>query len=299
MSSQVGKRGRNNSLNNTNRSVKQQRANLANITINQNNKSFAQKIIGYPAYKEKLKNLATQLSIQIIDTALNKVNKKTLHKIHKALTTLKKNRNKLDDIVEVIKEIQREHDLFINNLQHQPGIRALPKPNNISHKIKLFSDFLKETFVIQKDILVDLENRKKEYLNNISQAENIKERIIKDNYKHAAELITSARKNAKTVMNTKQHKQIINEYMKQNPHLSSLQQSPQGSYSPTHHGHQVLSPLPVQYTPLGYRGGKKSPKKISKKKSTTARKKKISTPKKHKGPRGGIYIIRKGRKIYQ
>ena len=43
---------------------------------------------------------------------------------------------------------------------------------------------------------------------------------------------------------------------------------------------------------------KKKPKKLSKKKST---KKSISksTPKKHKGPRGGVYIIRKGRKIYQ
>jgi hypothetical protein len=43
---------------------------------------------------------------------------------------------------------------------------------------------------------------------------------------------------------------------------------------------------------------KKSTKKLKKKlkKSTT---KKKSIPKKHKGPRGGVYIIRKGRKIYQ
>ena len=39
---------------------------------------------------------------------------------------------------------------------------------------------------------------------------------------------------------------------------------------------------------------KKKPKKLSKKKSTSK-----STPKKHIGSRGGVYIIRKGRKIYQ
>ena len=43
---------------------------------------------------------------------------------------------------------------------------------------------------------------------------------------------------------------------------------------------------------------KKKPKKLSKKKSTKKSTSK-STPKKHKGPRGGVYIIRKGRKIYQ
>jgi len=43
---------------------------------------------------------------------------------------------------------------------------------------------------------------------------------------------------------------------------------------------------------------KKKPKKSIKKKSTKKSTSK-STPKKHKGPRGGVYIIRKGRKIYQ
>ena len=48
---------------------------------------------------------------------------------------------------------------------------------------------------------------------------------------------------------------------------------------------------------------KKKPRKLSKKKSLKKGPKKLSkkksTPKKHKGPRGGVYIIRKGRKIYQ
>jgi len=43
---------------------------------------------------------------------------------------------------------------------------------------------------------------------------------------------------------------------------------------------------------------KKKPKKLSKKKSTKKSTSK-STPKKHIGSRGGVYIIRKGRKIYQ
>jgi hypothetical protein len=45
-----------------------------------------------------------------------------------------------------------------------------------------------------------------------------------------------------------------------------------------------------------YKNKSQSPKssKKSTKKSTSK-----STPKKHKGPRGGVYIIRKGRKIYQ
>ena len=42
---------------------------------------------------------------------------------------------------------------------------------------------------------------------------------------------------------------------------------------------------------------KKKPKKTSKKKPKKTSKKK--SPKIHKGPRGGVYIIRKGRKIYQ
>ena len=45
-------------------------------------------------------------------------------------------------------------------------------------------------------------------------------------------------------------------------------------------------------------GRKKKPlKKLSKKKPKKSLKKK--SPKKYKGPRGGVYIIRKGRKIYQ
>ena len=59
--------------------------------------------------------------------------------------------------------------------------------------------------------------------------------------------------------------------------------------------------VPHYVQPRG--GGKKSPKKTTKKKSTTTRKKKTSTAKKspkiHIGKRGGRYIIRKGRKIYQ
>jgi hypothetical protein len=42
---------------------------------------------------------------------------------------------------------------------------------------------------------------------------------------------------------------------------------------------------------------KKKPKKSIRKKPKKSTKK--STPKKHKGPRGGVYIVRKGRKIYQ
>jgi hypothetical protein len=293
MSSEVAKKVRINSTNN----------------IATTNKSFAQKMQGYPEYKRKLKTLAIQLSITITDNA-TKVHKKTLHQTHKALVKLKENRNDLYDILKVINETQAEHKLFVHNLRHQSGIKPLPitnnTSNNISNNISKFATFLKEQVVINEQILEKLKKMNTECLTNINDAGNLKERIIKENYTYAAELIASAHKNAQIIMNSKRHKEIVDQYKRENPHLSMSQQPQQLQ--------QVVPQLvvpqqQVQYVPPvppvpPYRvGGKKSPKKTTKKKSTNTRKKKTSTAKKspkiHIGKRGGRYIIRKGRKIYQ
>ena len=113
-------------------------------------------------------------------------------------------------------------------------------------------------------------------------------------------------------MNSKRHKEIVDQYKRENPHLSMSPQQPQQLQQVVPqlvvpqqlvHQQQVQYVPPVPPVPPYRGGGNKSPKKTTKKKTSNTRKKKTSTAKKspkiHIGKRGGRYIIRKGRKIYQ
>lgn len=157
--------------------------------------------------------------------------------------------------------------------------------------------------------LVKPETKKKEewdeyLINLITTCNTIIEREIERETQ-----ITKLERNSKKNTNTNKQARIMKELeghrlakQQQQQQLQQLQQlhiSKMGQSGIIPQTQMAIHPPPpVQYVlPSG--GGKKSPKRTTKKKSTTTRKKKTSTPKKHKGPRGGIYIIRKGRKIYQ
>ena len=67
--------------------------------------------------------------------------------------------------------------------------------------------------------------------------------------------------------------------------------------SPVRGGHKLTKKKPIKKSKKSKKSSKASSKKSYKKK--LSKKLKKSTPKKHKGPRGGVYIIKKGKKIYQ
>ena len=81
--------------------------------------------------------------------------------------------------------------------------------------------------------------------------------------------------------------------------LTEAEVSSSGSAGEMARSDEERAALKEQLNALSGEVTKLTEEKQKLRKKSTTRKKKISTPKKHKGPRGGIYIIRKGRKIYQ
>ena len=207
-------------------------------------------------------------------------------------TIIKEHISELNNLIKEMKELKPELDLFKYEYRNN---------TNLASKVDVTAERLTHSGLTPN---VNIYDRLKTHLKNIDDKIKVANTMIateiKREYNNSKKLLgnNKIRKDKLTELTNKlntlqtQHSSLTSHahstiLQPQQPQLQQLQQ---------------VVPQQVQYVqPRG--GGKKSPKKTTKRKSTTTRKKKTSTAKKspkiHIGKRGGRYIIRKGRKIYQ
>ena len=205
---------------------------------------------------------------------------------------IKDHTNELNNLIRDMKALKLELDLYKYEYRNN---------TNLASKVDVTAERLTHSGLTPN---VNIYDRLKNHLKNIDDkikvANTMIETEIKREYNNSKKLLgnNKIRKDKLSELTNKlntlqtQHSSLTSHahstiLQPQQPQLQQLQQ---------------VVPQQVQYVqPRG--GGKKSPKKTIKRKSTTTRKKKSTTAKKspkiHIGKRGGRYIIRKGRKIYQ
>jgi hypothetical protein len=248
-------------------------------------------------FKKHLKGLLEAADSAITHKQLKGYKKNELLDMLLLQTIIKEHISELNNLIKEMKELKPELDLFKYEYRNS---------TNLATEISVMVERLTNSASTPN---VNIYNRLKNHLAKID--EKIKKAQLMITREIEKELTNSKR----SVSNIKSKNAKVEELKTLTNKLNTLQTQ---HSSLTSHAHStILQPQqpqqlqrypkynkqpPVSFNKNGpLYGG--SPKKTTKKKSTTTRKKKTSTAKKspkiHIGKRGGRYIIRKGRKIYQ
>lgn len=283
MSSQ-GKRVRNNRGNNSPQPGKQRRINSAPRKV-----SFIDKLKTDDKFKKYLKRLL-KVDSDISNNQLKGYTKKELLDMLLLQYIIKDHTNELNNLIKEMKALKLELDLYKYEYRNN---------TNLAGKVDVTAERLTHLGLTPNVTIYD---RLKRHLNDIDNKIKVANTMIEaeiqkeynnskttlENYKKRKDKLTELTTKLNTLQT--QHSSLMG-------HAHSTILHPQQTQQLRRHP-RYTGQLPVSSNTGGpLYGG--SLKRTTKKKSTTTRKKKTSTPKKHKGPRGGIYIIRKGRKIYQ
>tara|TARA_B110000971_G_scaffold182141_1_gene189169 strand:+ start:868 stop:1743 length:876 start_codon:yes stop_codon:yes gene_type:complete len=284
---------------------------------------FDTHISKHKTLKDKIKNL---LSV-ITNKNLQGQGKKQLKEILEIVTRITDNIKNLQTIINQIKSEYKEHTLHQQFLTEMDTLSKhsvydtssfkytmritdsridknittrmnMPKITNILEDLKKFET---ELYICIKQYSDDLSNIQGNDLAMTSlEIKKVHEQMKRLFDQQQQQLVKQQQQLVKQQQQPQQQQQ------QQQPHYTRQQHPPHYQQQSQHYPQQRYSTLPTQTDKTGFLGpngyiiykdgGRKKPsvknpskKKLSKKKS----------PKLHKGPRGGIYIIKKGKKIYQ